>query len=75
MKYSTAVEDYFQSVIKNSWTWEKLTKEEQKRFINMNVFDYIKGHDQTRKEWLHTIYEAFLVALGYDPVGWRETED
>lgn len=75
MKYSTAVEDYFQSVIKNSWTWEKLTEEERKRFIDMNVFDQIKGNDQTRKEWMRTIYEAFLVALGYEPVGWRGTAE
>lgn len=75
MKYSIAVEDYFQNVIKKSWTWQKLTDEEQKRFINMNVFDRIKGNNQTRKEWLHTIYTSFLSALGYKSIGWRETEE
>lgn len=75
MKYSTAVEDYFQNVIKKSWTWEKLTEEERKRFINMNVIDRIKGNDKTRLEWLNTIYESFLVALGYKSIGWRETEE
>lgn len=75
MKYSNAVENYFQEVIKKSWTWERLTKEEQEKFIAMNVFDRIKGTDKTRVEWLNTIYTAFLAALGYKPLGWRETEE
>ena len=42
----------------------------------MNVFDRIKGNDETRIEWMNTIYTAFLSALGYQPDGWREdTED
>ena len=71
-KHTMAVENYFQNVIKKSWTWQKLTEEEQKRFIDMNVFDGIKGNDKTRVEWLNTIYQSFLSALGYKPIGWRE---
>ena len=74
-KYSTAVENYFQEVIKKSWTWARLTEEEQKRFIDMNVFDGIKGTDKMRVEWLNTIYTAYLTALEYKPIGWRETEN
>lgn len=74
MKYSNIVENYFQNVIKKSWTWAKLTEEEQQRFINMNVFDKIKGVDKQRVEWLNTIYTAFLSALGYKPIGWREED-
>lgn len=74
-KYSNAVENYFQTVIKKSWTWEKLTEEEQKKFVDMNVFDQIKGNDKTRIEWLNTIYQSFLTALGYKPIGWRETKE
>ena len=70
-KCSTAVEDYFENVIKNSWTWNKLTAEEQERFINMDVFDEIKGNDATRKAWISTIYESYLTALGYKYNGWR----
>ena len=40
----------------------------------MNVFDKIKGNDQTRIEWLNTIYQSFLVALDFQPIGWREEE-
>lgn len=74
-KYSNAVEDYLQRVIKRSWTWEKLTEEERQRFIRMNVFDRIKGNDATRVEWLNTIYQAYLTALGYKPIGWREESE
>lgn len=72
-KYSSAVEDYFQNVIKKSWTWNKLTPDEQNRFTNMDVFDEIKGTDKIRVEWLYTIYKSFLIALGYKPYGWRDT--
>lgn len=75
MKHSTAVEDYFQKVIKKSWTWERLTEAERQQFIDMDVFDKIKGNDKTRIEWLNTIYKSFLSALGYKPIGWRETEE
>lgn len=75
MKYSNAVENYFQNVIKKSWTWQKLTQEEQQRFIGMNVFDKIKGTDKQRVEWLNTIYIAFLSALEYKPIGWREEDE
>lgn len=75
MKYSNAVENYFQNVIKKSWTWQKLTQEEQQRFIDMDVFDKIKGNDKQRIEWLNTIYTAFLSALDYKPIGWREEDE
>lgn len=69
---STAVPDYIETVIKKSWTWARLTEEERQRFLSMEVFDEIKGNDRTRIEWLHTIYNAYLTALGYKPIGWRE---
>ena len=71
-KYSNVMENYFQNVIKKSWSWEKLTAEERQRFIDMDVFDRIKGNDQIRIEWLNTIYQSFLSALDYTPIGWRE---
>ncbi len=74
-KDSIAVENYFHNVIKKSWTWDRLTEEEKQRFTDMNVFDRIKGNDQTRVEWMQTIYQSYLTALGYKPIGWRETEE
>ena len=74
-KYSPVVENYFETVVKKSWTWERLTEEEQQRFINMKLFDKIKGNDRMRIEWFHTIYMAYITALGYKPFGWREETD
>ena len=74
VKYSPVVEDYFQTVIKKSWTWDRLTEEERQRFIDMDIFDKIKGTDKQRIELLYTIYQAFLQGVGYKPIGWRESE-
>lgn len=73
-KYSSAAEDYFQTVIKKSWTWEKLTEQEKQRFIDKNDFDVICGNDKQRVEWLNSMYHAFLVGCGYEPLHWRENE-
>ena len=75
MKYSSVLENYFHNVIEKSWTWSRLTEVERKRFIGMDVFERIKGNDKTRIEWLCTIYESYIEALGYKPIGWRETEE
>ena len=75
MKNQNIVEDYIENVLKKSWTWKRLTDEERQRFLNMNVFDKIKGNEKTRIEWLYTIYHSFLEALGYKAIGWRETAE
>ena len=75
MKCSNIVENYFHNVIEKSWTWSRLTDEEQKRFANMDVFERIRGDEQTKIEWLCTIYESYIEALGYKPIGWREPEE
>lgn len=69
------VENYFHNVIEKSWTWNRLTDEEKQRFINMDVFERIRGDEQTIIEWLCTIYESYIEALGYKPIGWRETTE
>ena len=72
-KDSTVVSNYIEKVIKKSQTWCKLTEEEQKRFMDMTIFDRIRGSDQTRASWTNTIYFAYISALGYKPIGeWRE---
>ena len=73
-KQSNAVEYYFQTVIKKSWTWAKLTDTERQRFIDRNDFDVICGNDKQRVEWLNSMYHAFLVGCGYDSPNWRENE-
>ena len=75
MKCSSIVENYFHSVIEKSWTWKRLTEEERQRFINMDVFERIRGDEQTKIEWLCTIYHSYIEALDYKPIGWRETAE
>lgn len=63
-------------MIQNAWTWERLTKEEQRTFVR-TLSDYdctgrIKGSYDNRWEQCHMLYGMFLEALGYKPIGWRE---
>lgn len=66
----------FLKIIKNSWTWAKLTKEEQLRFADLisqaHIQDSVKGTRKNRWAILNAIYESFLLGLEYKPTGWRE---
>lgn len=67
---------YFQNVIKNSWTWQRLTEEEKQRFVNLDVFNKIKGNKDARKQRLFTIYARFLSGVGFNgSIRWRATEE
>lgn len=70
-----AIDDYFQNVIKKSWTWNRLTKEERQRFIENIDIENIKGADKTRIEWFNSLYYAYLIGLGYNSVNWIEDEE
>lgn len=74
-KLDEVINKYFKNVIKNSWTWERLTEEEKRRFVNLDIFSEIKGNKDAREQWLFTIYAGFLFGCGYDDFGWRETEE
>ena len=62
---------YIEEHIKKSWTWERLTPEERKRFDAVNI-DRIKGSKKQRLEAICAIYTAFLAGVGYDSPTWRE---
>ena len=65
-------------MIKQSWTWERLTTEERVAFIdtvNWATDRGIKGNYEQRWDILQLMYHTFLNALGYAPIGWRETEE
>ena len=68
MKKENACMDYY-DVVKNSWTWERLTEEERKNFmLRLSEFDcsgYIKGSYDYRWEQCKMLYSMFLTALGY----------
>ena len=67
------VYDFFDEVSK-SWTWERLTDDEKERFKNCIYFSGIKGTARQRVEMLNMVYAAFLQGVGYEPIGWRESE-
>ena len=73
------VEEYFNSCIKNSWTYARLTKEEKQTLIDLLSTDHIqesiKGCYKVKWNILHTIYETYLKALGYNPFNWRENNE
>lgn len=63
-------------MIKNSWTYAKLTNEEKER-LNLLVYDNcvrksIKGTYNQRYEMLNILYRAFLLGVGYNDGNWRE---
>lgn len=66
-----AIEDYFQNVIKKSWTWEKLTELEKRKFMDCN-FDWIKGNTKQRQLAISNAYDIFLAGIGYTTFNWRE---
>ena len=70
---------YWFENIENSWTWNKLTKEEQNKFIkhinNISVKLTIKGSYNDRYVILQDLYHTFLIGLNYNPINWREEEE
>ena len=66
----------FENMVKNSWTYDRLTLQEKGRLqeiINsMYTKKCIKGTYRQRWDTLQAIYHSFLVALDYKAVGWRE---
>ena len=73
----TAIKDYL-AMIKQSWTWSKLTEEEKEYFETFlashpNVESGVRGNYSQRWTILDAIYHAFLLGCGYrNQVDWRE---
>lgn len=65
------------TMVKLSWTYAKLTKEEQndllERFAWAQELDILKGTYDARWKILDAMYGSFLAALGYyhNPSNWR----
>ena len=68
--------DDFIDMIEQSWTYDRLTKEEKDRlkgiFNSARVDDCLIGTYKQRWNTLHAVYYAFLMALDYNPLDWRE---
>lgn len=69
-----ALADY-QELIYQSWTYEKLTREERnqlfKVFEDIRTTQALKGTYYQRWGILQAIYKAFLLGVGYDSFDWR----
>lgn len=68
--------DNFIDMIEQSWTYDRLTKEEKDRlkdiFNSARVNNSLIGTYKQRWNTLHAVYYAFLMALDYNPLDWRE---
>lgn len=74
-KKENAVID-FMNMIKNSWTFKKMTSKEQAKcfetFYFVNDQKALYGTYKQRWMQLHMIYDAYLNGLGYTDFEWRE---
>lgn len=75
MKNKNNVFNDFYSMIEKSWTWERLSTYERQRFYDSINKDDIKGTYEQRWLTLNSCYHSYLIGLGYEPIGWRETKE
>ena len=67
--------DYI-AMIRNSWTFQRMTQEEQEKAINaLHCPDMLQGSYRQRWYTLEAVYRAFLLGIGYDGADWREPEE
>lgn len=63
-------------MIKNSWTYDKMTYKEKDRLLEMldshMTRKALKGTYDNRWSVLQAIYHAYLIGIGYDNFNWRE---
>ena len=73
-----AVLDFY-DMIQKSWTYARLTENERKRlakaFSDVDCQRMVSGSYTQRWMQCQAIYRAFLLALDYKPLGWREPEN
>jgi hypothetical protein len=66
----------FMHDVYRSWTYGRMTKQEQERLETAVDFaenqGMIKGTFETRWKILQAVYNAFLVGIGYNGFTWRE---
>ena len=71
----------FRDMIKNSWTYDRMTQEEKDNIMdvlsynNIQTIEALKGTKKQCWAILQAIYSSFLAALNYNSMGWRETEE
>ena len=72
-----AIDNYI-DIIRKSWTWAKLTEQEQNSFIDtvrsIIVRGDIKGTYKQRSLYMSNLYTMFLMGVGYDSPNWRNND-
>lgn len=66
----------FIAMTRNSWTFQRMTQEEQDTAIQaLLCSEMLKGSYKQRYSALNAVYRAFLLGIGYDGPQWRESEN
>ena len=70
--------DYLE-MIRNSWTYDRMTQEEKEKIKELltsgRIKEDIKGTYQQRWQALNALYYAFLIGIGYNNFDWRGGND
>ena len=68
----------FCEMVRNSWTYEKMSDYERSRCWEAIYFatshGLVKGCYKVRFGILQAVYNAFLIGIGYSDFNWRDTE-
>lgn len=72
MKIKENATQEFIEMVKQAWTWQRLTEQERQNLIESIEFAKPVGTFDQRWRHLNDIFEAFLLGCGYKPIGWRE---
>ena len=77
MKDKNLAKQEYLEMIKQSWTWAKLTEQEKEKFSELLEHPcsavVIRGNYDQRWEACEALYHTYLEGLGYTPLDWRET--
>lgn len=78
MKDKNKALDDYKEVIRQSWTYRKLTTEEKERLEETlkhpSIKECLKGNYYQRIDIMIAVYTAFLRGVGYSGFDWREKE-
>ena len=78
MKDKELAKQEYLEMIKQSWTWAKLTEKEREKFSELLEHPcsavVIKGNCNQRWNACEALYHTYLEGLGYDPLEWRDAQ-
>ena len=78
MKDKNLAKQKYLEMIKQSWTWAKLTEQEKEKFSELLEHPcssvVIRGNYDQRWEACEALYHTYLEGLGYKPLDWRDSQ-